>query len=166
MRYLKQAHATTCGPTAVVNAMKWARCPYASRDCAYRWISDQHGLIGSGVGLPHDIIQDVCRYFLPKGTTIRRIRASVAFNTIEHLTKYKEHGAAIIAYGHTGDAAGEGHYIFAPHVYADYAAVEVVNQSLKGPARDAMHIHDFISMVETVNNTEWPFALLIRKPEG
>ena len=93
-RFVKQPHENTCGPTAVINAAKWAGVDLSIKH-DYKWLM---GLCETDLQVgtyPHGIERGLRLTIGICGVKVTRKR--LGFGSIRNLEKHLDNGGAIVA---------------------------------------------------------------------
>ena len=123
VRYVRQSDKYSCGPTAIINAIKWAGYSYPSRDnlmFVARACSSSYEFGTEEADLERVLRQLTCGFLRVR----KRCRP-----TIDELARHvaKPDCAAIVLYYHSSDPSGPGHYTLMTD--ADAGHVILVNDT-------------------------------------
>ena len=155
-RFAKQPHYYSCGPTAILNAMKWVGYPAAIK-YEYADLVDICNADPNGTNIP--VFDRVLREHVGRSAWIKR-RYRPKFSDVERWIKDPIQ-IVILCYWHTSSDYSDGHYMILTEGILDGAFFHVVNDGLSVMLRDRERIKRY---VRNRSRASWklPIAWFIR----
>ena len=136
MRYTRQYDKTSCGPVALVNALKWAGMKVPWRDSKQHWIKLTRCRNGTS---PQDLNIAIRQYF----PNARRIKPH-----IRKIERHLKNGGGIIIHV-MGKNPRFNHWAFLDSVSPNGQVFGVVNFYKSAPARHGLFRKDLISYLRS-----------------
>lgn len=161
-QFIKQRHAASCGPTAIVNTMKWAGIEATLRGAYAKLV--KAGKVLNGEGIHYQEFEKLLRKHLPKSVNIERIdeRPFTALDAHMKGDVYGTH-AAIVLYADDSDGS-LGHYTFIPSRSPSGKSFTVTNVDDKAVTKKTRKFFTKNMRTRKIDGRKYPQVFLITKP--
>lgn len=138
-RFARQPHDYSCGPTAILNAMKWVGIP-ASLRCDYNTLVDLCEAEPNGTAIP--AFDRVLRENVESHAFVRRKYRP----TLREVEKWIKDPACIVAlcYWHDNSYDSDGHYMLMTEVSNDGKEFNCINDGKTSMFRDREKIKMYL----------------------